>query len=108
MIWLFMIQFFLSFMGLIYILKALQELPNANIFFPSNSYHDVIVVIDAIKYHLFNSPYSYILECDRMGGWQLWYGIGIDKKLIGGEYNNNHFQIFFRETLIFDNKETTS
>ena len=74
---------------------------------PINSYHDVTVIINGKEYNLFNSTYGLNLECCRVGGWQLWYKSPLaerNEEQIGGEYNGDHFQIKFGDTIVFDNR----
>lgn len=71
---------------------------------PIKSYHDVTVIVDDIEYNLFNSSYGLMLICDRLSGWQLWFNARMpNEKLMGGEYNNNKFQIKFGDNIVFDN-----
>jgi len=67
---------------------------------PSNSYHDTTVIVNGVAYHIYNTSYGLRLQCCRVDGWRLWH----NEKLIGGEYDETHFQIRLGKTIVFDNK----
>lgn len=73
---------------------------------PISSYHGVKVVINDVPYDLFSSVYGLNLTCDRTSGFELWFKAGMpDGEKVGGEYDEGcHFQIYFGENLVFDNK----
>lgn len=71
---------------------------------PGSSYHDVKVVINKSVFKISTESYGLKLECDRVGGWQLWFEPGtIREKLIGEEFDNDRFMIYINDYLVFDN-----
>lgn len=58
----------------------------------SLSYHDVLVFAGENRFYLSDAHFGIQLQCDRMGGWQLWDLIANDRKgeLLASEYDDNN------------------
>lgn len=65
---------------------------------PSNSYHDLSVIVNG-KVYVPSNDYGLSLTCTRVGGWELWGG----ESLIGGEFNYDaEFKIKMGDVVVFD------
>ena len=58
----------------------------------ARSYHDVVVIIDGVRYPI-KDNYSYVLSCTKVGGWNLYNKWNGKETLIGGEFESDSFQI---------------
>lgn len=57
---------------------------------PGLSYHDVYLTTAKLpRTSIFNMPYGYILTCDRMAGWCLYFDTPCDNNLVGAEYSTD-------------------
>lgn len=68
----------------------------------SNSYHDVVVYVEGMRYYLTDN-YAYVLTCTKSGGWELWERWKNSERLLGGEFSGKPFAIEIRGIMVLGN-----
>lgn len=67
----------------------------------SLSYHDVVVIVNGVRYPISTCGYGLLLQCNRVAGWELIDTLATTDmrqwKVIGGEFSSEKFEIYVNE-----------
>ena len=72
------------------------------------SYHDLFITTENIsRTSIFNLPFSLMVTCTRVGGWELWdISSGFsDAVRLAGEYDNNWLVLDVAGHVILDSRK---
>ena len=54
------------------------------------SYHDLYITTKEIdRTSIMNLPFGILVQCNRVGGWEVWQLISHQEFLLGGEFSEN-------------------